>query len=238
MEDKYAGTTPENAVDKGRDEGDLEGRSTGSNEPREDRKNEVDPDNNPNTVEEVEPEATKPPEEKDGSSDSNLGKGQTNITVTVVRKDKGQEEKERKEEQVNGKRDPDKFGPNETKLKTAVPDGGNTVEIFELDMTKNNTVTQESKDTNKENNNSVSPTSGRKVFPTRVNVTQYTLYRAEEETGKSKENTSVKKFETGGESWEKTREMETKKEEEEKEQERGINQSFLGKRFMEKCKSG
>lgn len=234
MEDRYTGTTPKSAVYKGKDEGGLEEKSTGSKDPREDRKNEVDPDNNLNTVEEKEPEATIPPEEKDGSSDPNLGKGKTNTTVTVVRKDKGQEEKERKEEQINGKRDPDKFGPNETKLKTAVPEGGNTVEIVELDTTKNNTVTQDSKDTNKENNTIESPTSGKKIFPTRVNVTQFTLYRAEEETGKSKEKTIIKKFETGGESWEKPRETETKKEEKEKEKEREINQSFIGKRFMEK----
>ncbi|XP_037538649.1 inactive serine protease PAMR1 [Nematolebias whitei] len=230
VEDKYGLTTPENAVDKGRDEGDLEERNTGSKEPGEGRKNEVDnvdPDDNLNRVEEKEPEATKSPEEKESDSDFNLEKEKTNTTVPVVRKDKGQEEKERKEEQINGKRDPDKFGPNETKLKTAVPEGSNTVDISELERTKNNTATPDSKDTNKENNTIETSVTGRKIFPTRVNVTQFTLYRAEDEPVKSKEKLMNKKVETGGDSLENTAEMETKKEQEEKKKEKEINQSFI-----------
>lgn len=240
VEDKYARTTPENAVDKGRDEGDLEERNTGSKEPDEGRKNEVDhvdPDDNLNRVEEKGPEATKSPEEKESDSDFNLEKANTNTTVPVVRKDKGQEEKERKEEQINGKRDPHKFGPNETKLKTAVHEGSNTVEISELETTKNNTATSDSKDTNKENNTIEASVTGRKIFPTRVNVTQFTLYRAEEEPVKSKEKLMNKEVETGGDSLENTAEMETKKEQEEKTKEKEMNQSFTGKRLTEKDKN-
>lgn len=237
-EDKSGRTTPENAVDKGRDEGDSGERNTGSTKPSEGRNNEVDnvdPDDNLNTVEEKEPEVTKSAEEKESASDFDPEKEKTN--TTVVRKDKGQEEKERKDEQINGKRDPDKFGPNETKLKTAVPEGSNTVEIFELEMTKNNTATPDSRDTNKENNTVGTSVAGRKIFPTRVNVTQFTLYRAEEETVKPKEKFINKNDETGGDSLENTAEMETtKEEEEEKKKEREINQSFAGKRLIEKYK--
>ncbi|XP_041853544.1 inactive serine protease PAMR1 isoform X2 [Melanotaenia boesemani] len=225
-EDKYTQTVPEKTVAKDRNEGELEERNTGSEKPTEDRNNKVDskgPDNRLNTVEEKEPEAPKPPEEKEGNLDVNQEKEKTNTTEIVVRKDKGQEEKERKEEQVNGKRNPDEIGPNDTKLRTVVSEGENTVEIFELEMKKNNTG---SENTKRENNTAGSSTPGRKIIISRVNVTQYTLYRAGEENGKLKDKLATKKDGTEKDPSEKTKE-EREREEKEKEKEKENNQSII-----------
>ncbi|MEQ2243445.1 hypothetical protein ILYODFUR_007174, partial [Ilyodon furcidens] len=228
--DKYTGTIPENTVDNGKDEEDLEETSTGSEKPNRDRKNEVDTkstDNRVNTVEEKDPESPKPPKKKEDSSDPELEKGKINTTEILVRKDKGQEEKERKEEQVNGKKDSDKFGPNDTKFRTIVSEDDTTMKIFEPDRTKNSTSTQDSKEAKKENNTTGSPTV-RKIDPFRVNVTQYTLYRANGENRKMKEKSDKTKDETGKDSIEKTKELERKREENEKDKE--INQSLKEKR--------
>ncbi|XP_027889735.1 inactive serine protease PAMR1 [Xiphophorus couchianus] len=230
-EDKYIKTVPENTVDKGKDEGDLEETNTGSERPSEDKKIEVDPkstDSRDNTVEEKEPDGPKAPEKKEESSDPEPKKGKANNTEIVPKKDKGQEEKQRKDEQINGKRDPDKFGPNDTKLKTNVSEGDTTAETFELDLSKNSTNSPNSKDAKKENNTTGSPTTVRKIDPSRINVTQYTLYRANGENGKTKEKSLTTKDETEKDSLEKTKELERKKEEREKDKE--VNQSQTERR--------
>ncbi|KAM7396494.1 hypothetical protein PAMP_019529 [Pampus punctatissimus] len=232
-EDKHNVTVPEKTVSEDRNDGKPEERNTGSEKTPGDTKDKVDsksPDNSLNTIENKEPEAVKPPEKKEDSSDTNLETGNTDITETVVIKDKGQEEKERKEEQVNGKRDPDKVGPNDTKMQTAVSEGGNTVEIFKLEMTKNNTVTY-SNDIKKENNSLGGTGMGRKTIPTRVNITQYTMYRAGgEESGKPKEKTTIKEDKTTKGSTDKTKEdVDKEREEKEKEKEKEANQSFTEK---------
>ncbi|XP_072241635.1 inactive serine protease PAMR1 [Leuresthes tenuis] len=227
-EDKYTGIIPGKTVAEGREDGE---KNIGSEKPTDDTKDKMDskgPDNSLNTVEEREPEATKPPEKKSGSSDEELEKENTDTTQIVVTKDKGQIEKEKKEEQVNGKRDQEKVGPNDTKLRTVISEGENTVEIFELEMTHNNTGTQDSKEIKKENNTIESPSPGRKTIPTRVNVTQHTLYRAVEENGKPKDKSSIRKDETERDPSEKAKELERAKEEKAKEKEREINQSFTG----------
>lgn len=221
---KYTGT--ENTVDKHKDEGNLEEEAkTGSERPSEDKKS---PDDSLNTVEDKEPEAPKPPTKKEDTLDPELEKGKANTTEIVVRKDKGQEEKEKKEEQVNGKKDPDKFGPNDTKLKMNGSEDVTTVETFELEMTKNSTNTQDVKDSKKENNSTRFHTTVKKMDPSRVNVTQYTLYRANGENGKTKEKSVNTKGETGKDSPEKTKDVERKREEKEKDKE--VNQSLTEKK--------
>ncbi|PWA24846.1 hypothetical protein CCH79_00010024 [Gambusia affinis] len=229
-EDKYTETVPENSVNKDTDEGDLEETNTGSERPSEDKKIEVDPkstDSRLNTVEEKESAGPKPPEKKEERSDPEPEKGKVNPTEVVPKKDKGQEEKERKEEQINGRRNPDKFGPNDTKLKTNVSEGDTTVETFELDLTKNSTYSLDSKDAKKENNTTGSPTTVRKIDPSRINVTQYTLYRANGENGKTKEKSLTTEDETGKDSLEKTKELERRKEDREKDKEKGGVLLFL-----------
>lgn len=239
-EDKYTDTIPEKTKSEGRSEGEPEERNTGSEKPSGGSNDKVDsqgPDDSLNTVEKKEPEVAKPPEkeEEEGNQDTNLEIGKTDVTEIVVIKDKGQEEKERKEEQVNGKRDPDKVGPNDTKLRPVVTEGDNTVEIFEKEMAKNNTVIYDTKDTKKENNSIDSPEAGRKIIPTRVNITQYTMYRAGgEESGKPKEKPTIHEDNTDEDSAEKTKEeLEREREEKEKEKEKEVNQSFTGKRLIE-----
>lgn len=145
-------------------------------------------------------------------------------TEVIVIKDKGQEEKERKEEQVNGKKDPGKVGPNDTKLRTVISEGDNTLEIFELGI-PNVTVTRDVKDT-KVQNNTISVDPVRKVLPTRVNITQFTLYRSTggEGSGKPKDNKTFKHedISTGKTSEEREKERE-------KEREREPNQSIKDK---------
>ncbi|KAF3688997.1 Inactive serine protease PAMR1 [Channa argus] len=217
-EDKYTGTIPKKTVVEDRNEGELEERNTGSEKPTGGGKDKVDikgTDNSQNRTEKKKPEVIKPPEK----TDTNLDIGKTDTTEIVVIKDKGQEEKERKEEQVNGKRDPHKVGPNDTKLRTVISEGENTVEIFELEMTKNTTVTYDTKDTYKENNTSSSRDPGQTITSTRINITQHTTYRAGAE-----EKTTIKENRTEKE------ELERKKEEKEREKEKEVNQSFTEKR--------
>ncbi|XP_074533809.1 inactive serine protease PAMR1 [Halichoeres trimaculatus] len=219
-EDKFTATLPEETVTEDRTKKEEpEERNTGSEKPiggSDDKEDSKGSDSSLNTVEKKEPEVPKPPEKKE---DTNLDIEKTDITEIVLKKDKGQEEKERKEEQVNGKRERDKVGPNDTKLRTVISEGENTVEIFELEMTKNNSVQQTTKDIKTENNTIVSV--GRRIIPTRVNVTQYTLYRGGEENERAKEKTKEEKKEKTAE---KTKEeLEREKE---KEKEREINQSI------------
>uniref|UniRef100_A0A8P4K5K0 Inactive serine protease PAMR1 n=1 Tax=Dicentrarchus labrax TaxID=13489 RepID=A0A8P4K5K0_DICLA len=233
-EDKYTGTIPEKTAAEGGNEGEPEGENTGSENPTGGSKDKVDSkgsDNNLNTVEKKEPEVAKPPEKTEGSPETKLETGKTDITEIVVIKDKGQEEKERKEEQVNGKKDPDKVGPNDTKLRTVIAEGENTVEIFKVEITKNDTVMYDTKDAKKENNSIGSPEPGRKIIPTRVNNTQYTMYRAGGEgSGKPKQKPTIKEDKTEKDPAEKTKEeLEKEREQEEKEKEKEANQSFAEK---------
>lgn len=142
----------------------------------------------------------------------------------VVRKDKGQEEKEKKEEQVNGKRDPGKVGPNDTKLTTATSEDHNAVEASEADVTKNNTLRYNTKDKMKENNTISSPENKRTNIPGRVNVTQFTRYRAGGD-----DRTAAKEHKTD----EEAEQLEKRKE---NEKEKEINQSFSGRRFSKHVK--
>lgn len=233
-EDKYTTTLPEETVTEDRTKEEPEERNTGSEKPTggsDDKEDSKGSDSSSNTVEKKEPEVRKPPEKKE--EDKNLDIEKTDITEIVVKKDKGQEEKERKEEQVNGKRERDKVGPNDTKLRTVISEGENTVEIFELEMTKNNTIQQTTKDMKTENNTILS--GGRRLIPTRVNITHYTLYRGGEESERVKEKPTIKKEKKDDKTPEKTKEeLEREKE---KEKEREINQSLDGKIIIWKNKS-
>ncbi|XP_029288979.1 inactive serine protease PAMR1 [Cottoperca gobio] len=177
-EDKYTGTVPEKTVSEGRNEGELEERSTGGSKDKVDSEG---PDNSLNTVEKKEPEVGKPQEKKESSPETNLELEKTDITEIIGIKDKGQEEKAKKEEQVNGKRDQDKVGPNDTKMRTVIAEGENTVEVIELEMAKNNTVLRDTKDTKKDNNTLVSPEKDS------AEKTKEELEREENEKEKEKE---------------------------------------------------
>lgn len=227
-EDKYTGNITEKTASEGRNEGEPEAGNTGSEKATAGSKDKVgskDPDNSLNTVEKKEPEVEKQPEKKQDRQDTNFEIGKTDITEIVLTKDKGQEEKERKEEQVNGKRDPDKIGPNDTKMRTVTGGGGNAVETLKQEMTKNDTAIHD---------NSIGSPQGKKIIPSRVNTTQYTMYRGGvEETGSPKEKLTIKEDKTEKDSAEKTaEEFEREKEEKEKEEEKEANQSFTGKRLM------
>lgn len=226
-EDKYTGTITEKTVSEGRNEGEPEARNTGSEKATGGSKDKVgskDPDNSLNTVEKKEPEVGKQPEKKQDRQDTNFEIGKTDITEIVLTKDKGQEEKERKEEQVNGKKDPDKIGPNDTKMRTVTGGGENAVETMKQEMTKNNTAIHD---------NSIDSPQEKKILPSRVNTTQYTLYRGGgEETGSPREKQTIKEDKTEKDSAEKTtEELEREKEKErQKEKDKEDNQSFTGKR--------
>ncbi|XP_058500314.1 inactive serine protease PAMR1 isoform X1 [Solea solea] len=226
-EDTYTGTIPEESVDVDRKEGEPEERNTGSEKPK-DKVDGEDPDNSLNTVEMKEPDVAKQPDEKGGSPDTNTGPGKTDVPDIVVIKDKGQEQDERKEKQVNGKKDAGKVGPNDTKLRTVTTVVENTVEVFELDMTQNHTFIYDVTESKKVNNTKVSPDPGRKSIPTRVNITQYTLYRAGgEENGRAKEDPTLKEDKTDVNPVEKTgEELDREIQEKEKEKEKEVNQSF------------
>uniref|UniRef100_A0A8C7XM44 Inactive serine protease PAMR1 n=1 Tax=Oryzias sinensis TaxID=183150 RepID=A0A8C7XM44_9TELE len=201
-------------------EGEFDGRNTETGKPNEGGKGKFDkdPENDLNTVDEKVPAAPMPPKPKEDSSDLDTQQ-EKDITKILVIKDKGQAEKERKDEQWNGKRDPAKFGPNDTKLRAVLSEGENTVESLELEMMKNST--QESRNKEKENNTIGSPLPGRKLTPSRVNVTQFTLYRAGED---SHGVIVVQNGLSEKESTETAKELE--KDEKEKETERDVNQSF------------
>ncbi|KAK2842067.1 hypothetical protein Q5P01_012267 [Channa striata] len=223
-EDKYTGTIPKKTVEEDRNEGKPEERNTGSEKPTGGGKDKVDvkdPDNSLNTIEKKGTEVIKTPEKKD----TNLDIGKTDIPKKVGNKDKGQEEKERKDEQVNGKRDPDKVGPNDTKEKPVISEDENTIETFEPEMTKNNTVTYDTKDTNKENNTISSLEPGRTFILNRINITQHTTYRAVTE-----EKPTIRANRTEKDPAEKiSEEKEREEEEKEREEDKEVNQSFADK---------
>ncbi|XP_057693859.1 inactive serine protease PAMR1 isoform X2 [Corythoichthys intestinalis] len=196
-----------------RNEGEKNNGSEKTTSGSEDKLGSVGPDNSLDTEENKEPEIVKPGKKEDSHSP----KSETDITDIVVIKDKGQAEKERKEEQVNGKKDSGEVGPNDTKLRTVVSEEINTVEIYEQEMAKNNTVTDDMNDIRKNNNTIAFPE--RKIFPSRVNIT---LYRAGgEESGKPKENPTIKEDKA-----ETKKPNELDKDQKEKENEKDINQSF------------
>ncbi|XP_029010596.1 inactive serine protease PAMR1 isoform X2 [Betta splendens] len=196
--DEYTATTVETRTER---------PSGGS----KDKVHSEDSDNSLNTVETKAPDVLKRPEKEEGSPDPHLDKDKTDSTQ-VVRKDKGQEENERKEEQVNGKRDPGEVGPNDTKLGPVPSEEDNAAE----EATKNGTFKYEAKD-KKENGTGGSHDNRRTVIPSRVNVTQYTLYRAGGEEGPAAKEPAEKSEES---------ERERKEKEEEEEKEKEANQSF------------
>lgn len=191
--------------------------------------NQVDgggPDDSLNTVEEMEPEVGEPPERNQGGHDV---KPETNITEVHIRKDKGQEEEQRKEEQVNGKKDRDKVGPNDTKLRAAISEEENTADVFKQDTAENRTVVHGATHTQKQNSSAGSTGRG-DIDLTRLNVTQYTLYRAgggASRTQKEKQEVTEEPGKTKEDSAEESllREAEEKK----KEEGREANLSFTGK---------
>lgn len=228
-EDKYTGTLPEKTESEGRHEGEPEERNSGTEKGTfgsEDRVGSKEPDNSLNTVERQEPELGKTPENTQGSRDMSFGPDKTDTTGKSMTKDKGQQE-ERKELQVNGKRDPDKVGPNDTKLRAAGGEVENTVEVFNMDVTENSTVRFEAKERQK-SNNSIGSLDGRRA---RVNVTQYTMYRAGGEEGGSMARTPLKKEGKTEKDPAEERRGELEKEREGTEREEEANLSFRGERL-------
>lgn len=223
--DTHTGTVPEKSESEGRRDPEPEERSGGSGKATggsEDRVGSREPDNSLNAVEPPEPEPGKTSEDTQGSRDTRFGSDKTDTTEISVTKDKGQREKERKELQVNGKRDPDKVGPNDTKLRAAGGEVENTVEVAE-----NNTVTVETKE-RQTSNNSIGSPDRRRVVPARVNVTQYTMYRAGGEEGGSTGRKSPKKEDKKEKDPTEDRKDELEKEDKAKEREKEANQSFRG----------
>lgn len=224
--DKYTGTVPEKTESEGRREGEPEERNSGS----EDRAGSKEPDNSLNTVERQEPELGKTPENTQGSRGTSFGSDKTDTTGISVTKEKGQLEKERKELQVNGKRDPDKVGPNDTKLRAAGGEVENTVEVFIPEVTENSTVRFEMKE-RQNSNNSIGSPDGRRTVQARVNVTQYTMYRAGGEDGGSTVRTSPKKEGKTEKDPAEERRGELGKERKAKEREEEANLSVRGERL-------
>lgn len=148
-------------------------------------------------------------------------------TETSVTKDKGQWKKERKELQVNGKRDPDKVGPNDTKLRASGGEVENTVEAVNAEVAKNNTVIFETKE-RQTSNNSVGSPDRRRVIPARVNVTQYTMYRAGGEESGSTARKSPKKEDKKEKDPTEDRRRELETDDKAKEREKEANQSLRG----------
>lgn len=222
--DKSIETIPEETLSGGRNEGEPEERNTGlpkSTGGSQDKVGSKEPDNNLNTVENKQPGVVKTPDETQGSQDANVDAGKTDVTVAI--KDKGQKEKERKEQQVNGNGDPDNVGPNDTKLTSLVDEGGNTLDPFIPEITKNNTVIYDTKDSQKLNN-SIGTTEGKRIISTRVNVTQYTMYRAGgEESGKPVNRVTIKEDKADS----------VEREEKAKEKEKEANLSFTGERLSD-----
>lgn len=219
-EDKHTAT--EETVSEGghKGESDDSGKTTGGST---DQVGGRGPDDGLNTVDELEPEVGEPPERNQSGHDV-----KTNVTEIYVRKDKGQEDKLRKDEQVNGKKDRDKVGPNDTKLRAAVSEDENTADVFKQDTTKNRTVVHDTKYTQRQNN-STSPTGGGEIDLTRLNVTQYTLYRAGGGTsGNQKEKQEVTEEEQTEETDEALLREAEEEEKKKKEQEKEANLSFTG----------
>ncbi|XP_051915991.1 inactive serine protease PAMR1 isoform X2 [Hippocampus zosterae] len=184
-----------------------------------DKVGNVGPDNGLDTAENKEADIVKPGKKDDRQS----SKSETATTDVVVIKDKGQGEKERKEEQVNGKEDSGKVGPNDTKLRTVVSEAINAVEISEQEMAKNNTVTDDLNDLSK-NNTAALP--GRKTIPSRLNITQYTLYRAGgDESGIPNESPTIKEDRAETSPTQKPKEPDTDRKAKEKKDD--VNQSFF-----------
>lgn len=223
-EDKYTGSLPEKTESEGRHEGEPEERNSGTEKGSEDRVGSKEPDNSLNTVERREPELGKTPENTQGSRDTSFGSDKTDTTGKSMTKDKGQQEKQRKELQVNGKRDPDKVGPNDTKLRAAGGEVENTVEVFNMEVTENSTVRFQAKERQKSNNSIGSP-DGRRA---RVNVTQYTMYRAGGEEGGSMVRTPPKKEGKTEKDPAEERRGELEKERKATEREEEANLSFRG----------
>ncbi|XP_061139754.1 inactive serine protease PAMR1 [Syngnathus typhle] len=212
-EDKNTGTIPEKTGEEEKTNGREKTTSSG-----EDKVGSVGPDNGRDTDENKEPEIVKPGKKEVG----NPPKSELDIIDGVARKDKGQDEKEKKEEQVNGKKDTGKVGPNDTKLRTVVSEEINTLEISKQEMAKNNTVTDDTNDLRK--NNTIALPE-RKIIPSRVNITQHTLYRAgDEESEKLKESPKNKEDKVETIPTEKPKELDMHQKE--KEKEKDINQSF------------
>lgn len=217
--DTHTGSVPEETESEGRRDAEPEERSGGSGTATGGSR---EPDNSLNAVEPREPEPGKTSENTQGSPDTRFGSDKTDTTEISVTKDKGQQEKERKELQVNGKRDPDKVGPNDTKLRAAGGEVENTVEVAE-----NNTVTVETKE-RQTSNNSIGSPDKRRVVPARVNVTQYTMYRAGGEEGGGTGRKSPKKEDKKEKDPTEDRKDELEKEDKAKEREKEANQSFRG----------
>lgn len=186
-----------------------------------------EPDNSLNAVERQEAELGKTSENTQGSRDTSFGSDKMDTTETSVTKDKGQWEKERKELQVNGKRDPDKVGPNDTKLRASGGGVENTVEAVNVEVAKNNTVIFETKE-RQTSNNSVGSPDRRRVIPARVNVTQYTMYRAGGEESGSTARKSPKKEDKKEKDPTEDRRRELETDDKAKEREKEANQSFRG----------
>ncbi|KAM3869984.1 inactive serine protease PAMR1 [Diretmus argenteus] len=232
--DKHIETVLEKTQEEGMDKADAGGRNTGSEKPRggsQDKLGSKDTDSSLNTVEKIDSEVVKPPE-RTTEKDVRLGK---DVTQEIGEKDKERDEKERKDKQVDKRTDPDKVGPNDTKLRTVAPEQENTVEIFELPKSENNTNVFDTNAIDRGNNTIGSPELVKEIIPTRVNTTQYTTYSAGgEESEKALEKTTIK-GETGKDLDEKpTEELEQEKgkegEETEKEKEKEGNQSITEKR--------
>lgn len=226
--DKYTGTVPEKTESEDRDEGEQEERNSGSGNATggsEDRVGSKEPDNSLNAVEHQEPELGKTSENTQGSRDTSVGSDKMDTTEISVTKDKGQWEKERKELQVNGKRDPDKVGPNDTKLRAAGAEVENTVEAVNAEVTENKTVTFDTKE-RQASNNSIGSPDKRRVIPPRVNVTQYTMYRA----GGEDSGSMVRKSPTkeGKKEMDPTLDRRRELEDKAKERAKEANQSFRG----------
>lgn len=228
--ENYTGAPPEKTESEGRHEGEPEERNSGSGKAggNEDGAGSKEPDNSLNTVERQEPEQGKTPENTQGSRETSFGSDKTDTTGISVAKDKGQWEKEKKELQVNGKRDPDKVGPNDTKPRAAGGKGENTVEAFNVDVTENGTVTFETKERQRSNNSSP---DGRRAVTGRVNVTQYTMYRAGGEESGGTVRTSPRKEDKTEKDTAEERKGELETEEKAKEREKEANLSFTGERL-------
>lgn len=229
---EYTETVPEKTESEGRHDAEPEERNSGSEKATggsEDRVGSKEPDNSLNAVESQEPELGKTSENTEGSRDTRFGSDKMDTTEIFV-KDKGQWEKQRKELQANGKRDPDKVGPNDTKLRAAGGEVENTVEAVKAEVTENSTVTFETKE-RQTSNNSIGSPDKRRVIPSRVNVTQYTMYRAGgEESGATATNSPKKEDKKEKDPTEDRRE-ELEKEDKANEREKEANQSFRGERF-------
>uniref|UniRef100_A0A3P8W6V2 Peptidase domain containing associated with muscle regeneration 1b n=1 Tax=Cynoglossus semilaevis TaxID=244447 RepID=A0A3P8W6V2_CYNSE len=240
-DDKRTTATEEKSVGEDRDEGEPEERTSSSEKPTassRDTEKGQDAENSLNTVEEKEHEGTKQPNTNTDNEDKDITNTNTDtdnedkdITDPVV-VNKGQEEEERKEKQVNGKKDRDKVGPNDTKVTRVTSEAENTVEIFQIEISKNSTVSHTVKELQPENNTIGSSDTEKKSIPTKLNITQYTLYRAGgEEPERAKEKTTVKDEKTAGTNAEKAKDTGKEKENEEKkkEKEKEKNQSFTEK---------